>query len=223
MTLWRALTVKQPWVFGICYGGKRVENRTWPIPPKHLEQSKIHDQCGHPFKTDDSGDFICDLCCELYPSTFFPRFEPFRVMLHAGQQWDKDAEPPMIAEANEWIGWRDVTRASGRLVKGTVDSWATHTWQPFGAVVAVMTLTGSHATSWQADECQDHTAGCWDGSEWHDGPCSPWAQFALPVHKPMHHWGIGDVTVLDTPVPAKGKLGLWVPDGELIDAVEAQL
>jgi hypothetical protein len=32
----RALTVKQPWAAAIAHGPKRVENRTKPIPSKHL-------------------------------------------------------------------------------------------------------------------------------------------------------------------------------------------
>lgn len=32
----RALTVKQPWAAAIAHGPKRVENRTRPIPAKHL-------------------------------------------------------------------------------------------------------------------------------------------------------------------------------------------
>jgi hypothetical protein len=32
----RALTVKQPWADAIAHGEKRIENRTKPIPPKHL-------------------------------------------------------------------------------------------------------------------------------------------------------------------------------------------
>ncbi|MEU5043197.1 hypothetical protein [Streptomyces griseorubiginosus] len=32
----RALTVKQPWADAIAHGEKRIENRTRPIPPKHL-------------------------------------------------------------------------------------------------------------------------------------------------------------------------------------------
>ncbi|NUS25077.1 MAG: hypothetical protein HOV92_12755 [Streptomyces sp.] len=32
----RALTVKQPWAAAIAHGPKRIENRSKPIPPKHL-------------------------------------------------------------------------------------------------------------------------------------------------------------------------------------------
>lgn len=36
------------------------------------------------------------------------------------------------------------------------------------------------------------------------------------------HWVLSDVRRLPRPVPAKGRLGLWIPDPELLAAVEAQ-
>jgi hypothetical protein len=39
----RALTVRQPWAGCIAHLDKRVENRTWPCPPKHIgERVAIH-------------------------------------------------------------------------------------------------------------------------------------------------------------------------------------
>lgn len=32
----RALTIRQPWADAIIHGSKRVENRTWPAPAKHI-------------------------------------------------------------------------------------------------------------------------------------------------------------------------------------------
>lgn len=32
----RALSIKQPWLDAILYGGKSPENRSWPIPAKYL-------------------------------------------------------------------------------------------------------------------------------------------------------------------------------------------
>lgn len=31
-----ALTVKQPWADAIAHGGKTTENRTWPVPARHV-------------------------------------------------------------------------------------------------------------------------------------------------------------------------------------------
>lgn len=36
------------------------------------------------------------------------------------------------------------------------------------------------------------------------------------------HWVLADVRELPRPVPAKGRLGLWRPDADLLAAVEAQ-
>ncbi|MFJ3141654.1 ASCH domain-containing protein [Streptomyces halstedii] len=32
----RALTVRQPWASAITHGTKRTENRSWPVPAKHI-------------------------------------------------------------------------------------------------------------------------------------------------------------------------------------------
>ena len=53
-------------------------------------------------------------------------------------------------------------------------------------------------------------------------PCSPWAMFG-EVGEIVHHWELADVRPLTEPVPAKGKLGLWIPDAELVEAVEEQI
>lgn len=35
-----------------------------------------------------------------------------------------------------------------------------------------------------------------------------------------HHWQLGDVRVLDKPVPCSGRLGLWMPPADVLAAVE---
>ena len=68
----------------------------------------------------------------------------------------------------------------------------------YGAVVAVATITGCHwSDEWQC--------------------CGYWA------FERAYHWTLADVVALDQPVPAKGRLGIWTPDAELIAAVAAQL
>lgn len=32
----RALTIRQPWAAATAHGSKRTENRSWPVPAKHL-------------------------------------------------------------------------------------------------------------------------------------------------------------------------------------------
>ncbi|MFE4671051.1 ASCH domain-containing protein [Streptomyces sp. NPDC056723] len=64
------------------------------------------------------------------------------------------------------------------------------------AIVAVATLTGCHFS---------------------DGLCcTPWGEPGV------YHWTLDDVVVLPEPVPAKGALGLWTPDGETVNAALRQ-
>jgi hypothetical protein len=50
-----------------------------------------------------------------------------------------------------------------------------------------------------------------------DSCCTPWGFTGY------WHWQLGKVTALAQPVPAKGKLGLWTPDDDVLAAVQAQL
>jgi hypothetical protein len=68
----------------------------------------------------------------------------------------------------------------------------------YGAVVAVATITGCH---W-AEE---------------DRLCSPWSE------DDAYHWTLTDVIALPKPVAAKGALGFWTPDDDVLAAVEGQL
>jgi len=63
-----------------------------------------------------------------------------------------------------------------------------------GRVIATATLTDCH-------RC--------------DGGCSPWAQPG------SWHWVLSGVEPLALPVPAKGALGLWVPDAQTVAAAWA--
>lgn len=47
--------------------------------------------------------------------------------------------------------------------------------------------------------------------------CGPWAAAG------QFHWRLGTVVRLPTPVPCKGRLGLWKPAAVLVSAVAAQL
>lgn len=72
-----------------------------------------------------------------------------------------------------------------------LDSWP----DTRGAIIAVATLTDCHAAT--------------------DGCCAPWG------FPDTWHWVLEDVRPLATPVPCKGRLGLWTPDDELLAAVDA--
>lgn len=66
-----------------------------------------------------------------------------------------------------------------------------------GAVIGVAQLNGHHHA---ADAC-----------------CAPWGE---PTSV---HWELSDVRPLPKPVPAKGRLGLWRPSDDLLNAVRRQL
>ncbi|MFF2852612.1 hypothetical protein ACFVT5_40925 [Streptomyces sp. NPDC058001] len=68
----------------------------------------------------------------------------------------------------------------------------------YSAIVAVATITGSH---WSDD------GRC----------CGPWGE------EGVYHWGLADVIALPEPVAAKGALGFWTPDGDVLAAVETRL
>lgn len=70
----------------------------------------------------------------------------------------------------------------------------------FGVVLAVAELTDAHPFS----------QGCCD---------SPWAE----EHASVWHWRFANVQRLVTPIPAKGRLGLWIPDAGLTAQIRAQL
>lgn len=41
---------------------------------------------------------------------------------------------------------------------------------------------------------------------------NPWAMWAAAGEKPLWHWHIEHPRELMTPIPARGALGLWIPD-----------
>ncbi|MBZ6102776.1 ASCH domain-containing protein [Streptomyces olivaceus] len=69
----------------------------------------------------------------------------------------------------------------------------------YSAIVAVATITGCHY--------DNGNQVC----------CSYWAQPGL------YHWTLADVIALPEPVPAKGALGFWTADDDVLAAVQAQL
>ena len=231
MTAWRALTLKQPWPFAIVYAGKNVENRTWPVPPKLLERECLSCEVGTHEDLQDSG--YCNRCDESF-------VEPLRVMIHAGKQWDKNAGPIAVKNfgnmrGSAWIGRGNVSVYCGD--DGVVGSvWSNglveHSWtdpQPFSAVVAVGTITGQHQVIPMVsfnDTETPHDFVCPGSIRKVDNSieyrCSPWAN-KPSRDKPMWHWELADVRPLTEPVPTKGRPGLWIPDTELVEAVEAQI
>jgi hypothetical protein len=54
----RALTVRQPWAAAIAHGPKRIENRTKPIPPKHLGTTILIHAGADEDRTPRTGDQV---------------------------------------------------------------------------------------------------------------------------------------------------------------------
>lgn len=50
-----------------------------------------------------------------------------------------------------------------------------------------------------------------------DGPCTVWSETGA------FHWVLADVVPLPAPVPAAGRLGLWTPGADVLDAIRSQL
>lgn len=194
MTGWRALTVQAPWGWAFCHAGKDVENRSWPIPPALLDQP---------------------------------------VMLHQGKTWDRAAVTKFTPARGGTIA--DMSKGL-EILSGlrcplfvrdddTGRYWLEYHvgpshWPrieyvavPLGAVVAVVEFTGCHPSH---DCASIHGSGRLDF-------CSPWAHGGADPVNPVWHWVAGAVTVLDDPVPARGRQRLWTPDQPTIDAVESQL
>ena len=96
-----------------------------------------------------------------------------------------------------------------------------HPWlSGVGHVIGVVDLVGEHRGHQQED------AEAWEPDEYCDIPsmlgprpktCSPWA---MPDH---HHLELANPRPLTTPIPARGRLGLWRPDPDLTAAILAAL
>lgn len=86
-----------------------------------------------------------------------------------------------------------------------------------GAIVGVVHLVDVHV-----DQDATH-GGCWtghaprDGGETIEEMCSPWAM------RDHHHLVLANPRALATPIPAKGRLGLWTPDHDLEHAITTAL
>lgn len=92
-------------------------------------------------------------------------------------------------------GWADRKVQDAMTAAGGIPDW-----HVTGRVIGVVDLVGAHAP----DACTR-------------GWCSPWA---MENH---HHLVLANPRPLATPIPAKGRLGLWRPDAALSAAITAAL
>lgn len=164
------------------------------------------------------------------PEKYMQSGDPFRVMLHAGQTWDRDwlSKPHgrlagLFERRPDGIDFRLDTRVACGDAEDIADiNDGRGVWRhmPNAYVVATMTITSQHNES--CGLVYEETGLPLCNLPDYSASCSQWAM-AGTHRKPMWHWELGDVQVLTNPVPAKGRLGLWKPDAETIGAVEAQL
>ena len=121
------------------------------------------------------------------------------VAIHAGLRYDHEATQPV----RDMVGY---TR-----FPDLPHTWNRSRWA-LGAIIGVVELVDVH----EPDAFPDGRPFCWpDG--WVTGTmCSPWA---MDGHR---HLELANPRAV-APIPAKGKLGLWRPDAELLAQIEAAL
>lgn len=133
----RSLTVKQPYAWAICYAGKDVENRTWPVPKTVELPFRLMIHAGASRRMDSIG----------WPQGH-PVHPPGIDILDNIKVWTRERET-VVGD-----------RSTAELVDGALVH-ATHAHpygsklydnegalaQPFSAVVAVATVTGCHEPS----------------------------------------------------------------------------
>lgn len=109
---------------------------------------------------------------------------------------------PLLIHAGQHLAdgdaFTDIDRITGTPVPVLGAPLAPPQWA-VGSVIGVVDLVSVHLSA----EC--------------NGNCSPWA---LPYRK---HLRLARPRRLKRPVPANGKLGVWTPDADLIDAVRRQV
>jgi hypothetical protein len=105
---------------------------------------------------------------------------------------------PVLLQAGQLLAEDPTAMSTVERLIGKVPWLGAHssgTQWAMGAVVGVADLVSIH----RVDDCR--------------GGCSPWA---LPARA---HWRFENARLLNRPVQANGKLGLWTPDEDLIAAV----
>lgn len=112
------------------------------------------------------------------------------------------------AAAREAAPYNDVAEEVFRLSRHWVLS------SPLAAIVGVVDLVDVHHSD-DAMKCVDWAHGVTDDGTYL--PCSPWA---MENH---HHLIFANARALATPIPARGRLGLWKPDDGLLWAIRAQI
>ena len=141
---------------------------------------------------------------------------PYRgpVAIHASLALDHEYDARLIGEAVGRLA-RSTRAGLERVAKhaGAVRAPGNEITERFGnlgAVIGVVDLVGAHLGG--ATGCHPDP-----GDPQRLARCSPWA---MPDH---HHLELANPRPLATPIPARGRLGLWRPDPDLTAAILAAL
>lgn len=123
------------------------------------------------------------------------------VAIHAGKAFDFSG-----AGACREIA-ADYPRDPGR--------WRRSDWT-FGAIIGVVDLVDVHQGHNTEQDRMRAVRSCFQvGKPF--GPCSPWAE------PDCWHLVLANPRPFAEPIPAKGRLGLWKPDADLLAQIEAQM
>ena len=216
----RALTIPQPWGWAIAHAGCDVISLPFPAPAGLLgqpcETCKGTGSVGSCAVEDLQPDqalveawgYGCDDCGDRGVA-------PLQVAIHVAKKVPK--------EYRAWFdAWGDPTypppfqpygpddfHPHGEYTETIDGEWVRIWWNPkyLGAVVAVATISECHIAWHRQDVPGAGTSDiCCDGP-WGTGhELRPDQSMTVPS---VYHWRIGDVEVLDEPVPARGRTGLW--------------
>lgn len=117
--------------------------------------------------------------------------------IHAGLTWSTDGQHSPLVRAAWTAAYPD---AGAEPAPDDPDI-------AYGAVIGIVTLTGSH----RADACRRALRTY----------CSPWADGLTPDGRPYFHLKLTDPQPLSDPIPARGQRGLWRPTPDLAAAITA--
>lgn len=122
------------------------------------------------------------------------------VAIHAGLAFDNQAADtsPFVQAWHEVWPTKHPATCDPRIV-------------PQGAIIGVVDLVDAHPAS----HVDSHTSP--DGVTVNRSCCQPWGMLN------HHHLVLKNPRALKNPIPAKGKLGLWKPGQELIEAINKEL
>lgn len=206
----RVLTVKQPWADLIVAGVKDVENRTRPFPTTLLRCPRCDNRQGswrEAIRFDGGdvppglGHVPCPWCDDTGPAGDYDGW-PIRVWIHAAKTVDysEAARAAVVALGRHRYGDQPYA-AEVIALYHRIKSRA-------GKVLGSVEVTGCH----HADECRHYVLNGPGQFTWQH--CSRWA------NPDVSHWTLANPVPLAEPAPAKGMLGLWRPDAQLVAQLE---